>query len=115
MAVDAAHDPHRQTGRRVADVDPDERLVGVGELPVREWVRSAADGATELRVEPAEVWPSSWPPYQSPKEPSKSQPKVDGPVGPEATVPGCGVCGISDARPRMKNPPGDPRLSFTMP
>ena len=56
------------------------------------------------------MWPSSWPPYQSPYEPSESHPKVDGPVGPEATVPGWGVCGMPEARPRMKNP-----ASETMP
>src|SRR5262245_50484542 len=53
------------------------------------------------------VWPSSWPPYQSPYEPSLSQPQLFDPVGPDATVAGSGVPGIPAAEPRMKPPPSD--------
>src|SRR5215208_2464969 len=51
------------------------------------------------------VWPSSCPVYQSPYDPSVSQPHVLTPVGPEATVDGSATAGIPEASPRMKNDP----------
>src|SRR5262245_34260580 len=52
------------------------------------------------------VWPSSWPQYQSPYEPSVSHANPFAPVGPDATVEGSGVVvGTPEARPRMKFPP----------